>query len=274
VINFRDWPLARAEEFPDCFAIVTAKVKPERERNRDRRRREVWWQFTRPTLDLYAAIDGMERVIAVPRVTKSLAFAFVPTGYVYADRLVIIAYDDYGRFGVLASQLHACWVLSHSATLETRPTYNPTDCFETFPQPQLSEELAGIAQALDEHRRALMLARNDGLTRTYNCLHDADETAADIAELRRLHVELDHAVGAAYGWDDLDLDHGFHETPQGVRYTIGPVARVEVLDRLLELNHERYAAEVAAGLHAKKKVAKRKRNRVAVSDQTTLDGMS
>ena len=28
--------------------------------------------------------------------------------------------------------------------------------------------------------------------------------------------------------------------------------RAELLDRLLELNHERYAAEVAAGLHDKK----------------------
>src|SRR3712207_8080751 len=40
---------------------------------------------------------------------------------------------------------------------------------------------------------------------------------------------------------DVDLDHGFYDTRQGVRYTIGPAARQEILDRLLELNHERYA---------------------------------
>ena len=33
----------------------------------------------------------------------------------------------------------------------------------------------------------------------------------------------------------------------------GPSARQEILDRLLELNHERYTAEVAAGLHDKKR---------------------
>jgi hypothetical protein len=59
--------------------------------------------------------------------------------------------------------------------------------------------------------------------------------------------------GAAYGWGDLDLGHGFHETAQGLRYTISEAARRQVLGRLLELNHARYAEEVAAGLHEKKK---------------------
>ena len=98
-----------------------------------------------------------------------------------------------------------------------------------------------------------MLARQEGLTTTYNRFHNPDERAADIARLRELHVEMDRAVAAAYGWDDLDLGHGFHETAQGVRFTINEAARREVLGRLLELNHQRYAEEVAAGLHEKGK---------------------
>lgn len=39
---------------------------------------------------------------------------------------------------------------------------------------------------------------------------------------------------------------------QGAPFTIAPDARKEVLRRLLKLNHERYAEEVAAGLHDKK----------------------
>ena len=70
-------------------------------------------------------------------------------------------------------------------------------------------------------------------------------------QLRALHKEMDEAVAIAYGWDDLVLGHGFHETKQGLRYTISEVARREVLGRLLKLNHERYAEEVAAGLHEK-----------------------
>src|SRR2546429_258421 len=62
---------------------------------------------------------------------------------------------------------------------------------------------------------------------------------------------MDEAVARAYGWDDLDLGHGFHETKQGLRYTISEEAKREVLGRLLKLNHERYAEDVAMGLHEK-----------------------
>jgi len=61
------------------------------------------------------------------------------------------------------------------------------------------------------------------------------------------------------------VDHGFHETAQGLRYTISQEARWEVLDRLLALNHERYAEEVAAGLHEKKKKAKRGKRKKATA---------
>jgi hypothetical protein len=111
-----------------------------------------------------------------------------------------------------------------------------------------------------------MLARQEGLTKTYNRFHDPAETSADMAELRRLHVEMDQAVATAYGWADLDLGHGFHTTKQGLRYTISEAARRTVLDRLLALNHERYAEEVRQGLHdkgAKKAAGKGKRGKQA-----------
>ncbi len=44
----------------------------------------------------------------------------------------------------------------------------------------------------------------------------------------------------------------FTLTKQGVRFTISEAARRDVLGRLLRLNHERYAEEVAQGLHDKK----------------------
>ena len=78
-----------------------------------------------------------------------------------------------------------------------------------------------------------MLANQEGLTKTYNHFHDPHEHSADIVKLRELHKEMDEAVAHAYGWDDLELEHGFHETKQGLRYTISEAARREVLDRLL-----------------------------------------
>ena len=87
---------------------------------------------------------------------------------------------------------------------------------------------------------------------------------------------MDNAVAAAYGWSDLALDHGFHQTKQGLRYTISEPARREVLGRLLTLNHARYAEEVAQGLHDKgaKKAgaAKGKRGTQGAAGQAALFG--
>lgn len=129
--------------------------------------------------------------------------------------------------------------------------YAPSDCFETFPFPESLDGLEAIGEEYHEHRRRIMLERQEGLTKTYNRFHSPAEEAADIARLRELHVAMDLAVRDAYGWSDLDLEHGFHQTKQGLRYTIGEAARREVLDRLLLLNHRRYAEEAALGLHDK-----------------------
>jgi hypothetical protein len=97
-----------------------------------------------------------------------------------------------------------------------------------------------------------MQGRNEGLTKAYNRCHDSDQTASDVRRLRELLVEMDRAVSAAYGWTGLDLQHGFHNTRQGLRFTISEKARQAVLERLLVLNHERYKEEVRRGLHEKK----------------------
>jgi hypothetical protein len=120
-----------------------------------------------------------------------------------------------------------------------------------FPFPHNLQNLDDIGERYHQHRQSIMLVRQEGLTKTYNRFHNPKETASDIAHLRNLHREMDEAVAAAYGWNDLALGHGFHETKQGLRYTISEEARREVLGRLLKLNHERYAEEVAQGLHDK-----------------------
>jgi len=183
----------------------------------------------------------------------------------------VFAYDDDAHFGLLSSGFHYWWAVTRASTMRTDIRYTPTDCFETFPQPDLTEAVGKAGGALDAHRRALMLERWEGLTKTYNRVHDPDERAEDIAELRRLHVELDHAVAAAYGWDDLPMDHDFHETRQGIRYTFSPATRTELLDRLLELNHQRAAAEAAAGVTRQRRGGARRRR--PADGQTSLEAL-
>lgn len=178
--------------------------------------------------------------------------AFASADQVFAHTVYVFAYEDDKHLGLLSSSVHYWWAIQRASTMRTDVRYTPTDCFETFPQPELTKAVAKTGAALDVYRRQLMLNRGEGLTATYNRVHNPKEEASDIAEMRRLHVELDHAVAEAYGWQDLDLDHDFWETRQGTRFTVGPEARVELLDRLLELNHARYEEEVRMGLHAKK----------------------
>jgi hypothetical protein len=120
-----------------------------------------------------------------------------------------------------------------------------------------------------------MFSRQEGLTKTYNRFHDPDEAVADIVRLRELHVEMDQAVAAAYGWDDLDLGHGLHQTKQGLRFTISEEARREVLGRLLALNHARYEEEERLGLHEKKgKATSRKGRNAGRAEALSLFGVT
>jgi hypothetical protein len=269
VINFRDWPLDRdsastdysgpvAADYPDCLAVVREKVKPERDRNNRRVRRERWWQFAERAPALYTTIAGTERVLVIAQTSRTQSPIFVRNGLVYDQKLVVFALPTDDAFALLASSVHYNWIIENGCTLRTDAVYTPSDCFETFIFPASNASLEAIGERYHIHRQSIMLSRHEGLTKTYNRFHDPGETAADIARLRELHVEMDHAVAAAYGWTDLDLGHGFHETKQGLRFTICEAVRREVLGRLLRLNHERYTEEVAQGLHKKGKSKSRK----------------
>lgn len=260
VINFRDWPLEKAMEYPDCFEIVERLVKPEREKNNRKVYRDRWWHYAEKRPELYATIAGLEEVLVVSLVTHHVAMAFVPANFVFAHRLAVFALPKRAALAVLQSNFHEPWARNYSSSLETRINYSPSDCFETFPFPPSIDALETIGERYHSHRGEIMAGRREGLTNTYNRFHSPHEVSYDIATLRALHVEMDHAVAAAYGWTDLDLGHGSHPTKRGIRYTISEVARRTVLDRLLALNHERYAAEQSAASAAPRpKTKSRKR---------------
>ena len=147
--------------------------------------------------------------------------------------------------------------------------YTPSDCFETFAFPESMVGLTTAGERYYKHRQQLMQDRQEGLTTVYTRFHNQANDDADISELRQLQIEMDHAVAESYDWKDLDLGHGFHPTKQGVRFTLAEEARRNVLDRLLKLNHERYAAEHAAGKHEKAK--KPKKSPKKVTAQVPLD---
>jgi hypothetical protein len=245
VINFHDWTLERASSYSACFRQVEKLVKPERSTNNRRQYRTWWWHYAEKRPELTRRIAEMDRVVAITRVSKAVMPTLVPSGQVISERIVVFASDDTGLLAMLSSAVHYWWFISNMTThgAAADPQYSPSRNFETLPLPMVSQDLRRLGDRLDLYRRDLMLARQAGLTATYNLVHGATCTDEDIAELRRIHVAIDEEVVRAYGWDDLVLDHDFYETRQGIRYTVGSVVRQEILDRLLELNHTRYAEE-------------------------------
>lgn len=270
IINFHSWPLHEAEKYPRAYDQVVREVKPDREKNGRKARRERWWQFAERAPGMESSIAALQHCIVIALTSKNVMPTRVPTGQVFSHMLGIFASDDHALLAVLSSAPHYWWAIDRSSTLETRIRYTPSDAFETLVRPQLTDRLRYAGTHLHEFRRELMIRRNIGLTATYNLVHDEACQDSDIVELRRIHEEIDNATIEAYGWHDLldetggtppadptyetvPLNHGFHETDQGTRYTIGLLARTEIIDRLRQLNHQAYADEVFLGLHKKPK---------------------
>lgn len=287
VINFHDWVLDEehedpkkpkgrpyAADYPECLKIIEDKVKPERKGLKDssdnRRFKKYWWRFGRTRPELHKAIAGRDRVLVTAAISPTTAFHFEPTNIVFAHKIIVFALDKDDELCILQSTIHREWAYNYSSTLgKTTLNYSPSDCFETFPFPESNNNLETIGETYYNHRQFIMQTRQEGLTKTYNRFHEPIETSEDIIKLRQLHVEMDYAVAQAYGWEDLlegkGLNHDFHETKQGLRYTISEPIRREILDRLLQLNFDRYAEEVAQGLHDKKKGKSKKKKKASNS---------
>jgi hypothetical protein len=184
--------------------------------------------------------EGIARVIAIPHVSKTMRPVFLPANAVYQDKLFVFVRDDDAFFGFLTSSFHWLWAAKRCTTMRTDPTYNPSQIFMTLARPRLTVLIARVGGALDGHRREMMLARQEGLTDTYNRVFDAAESSMDVVRLRELHQELDRAVADAYGWSDLQLDHGLNQTERfGVRWLPCPAVQQEIVRRLLALNLQR-----------------------------------
>jgi hypothetical protein len=102
--------------------------------------------------------------------------------------------------GILTSSTHGAWAHSEKSTLEDRPRYTPTSCFETFPWPQpdaaIRGEIGEIAKDLIDRRQAICVENEIGLTDLYNRV---DEGAW--SEIAEFHRRLDEAVADAFGWE-------------------------------------------------------------------------
>lgn len=249
-----------AEEWPDLLKIILDRVKSGRDAQKRDAIRNRWWQFADKRPGLYKKIAGIKFVLVHnAAATAHHAIARLPTGMIYSHKLVVFAFQEFSAFCVLQSRIHELWNRFAGSTYGEGLTYNPSDVFETFPFPvgyKIDHVLEEAGQIYHDHRAALLVEADEGMTKTYNRFHDSAERRPAIARLREQHGAMDRAVLRSYGWEDLadtlqpefltpetEEDHSY----QG-RYFWPAEQRYLVLSRLLALNAQRHADEVAVGI--------------------------
>jgi hypothetical protein len=204
------------QRFPEVFQWVLDRVKPERDQNNRAGYRENWWVFGEPRGNFRPALDGLRRYIATVETAKHRFLVFLDATILPDNKLIALAFDDAYFLGVLSSRMHVVWALASGSTLEDRPVYVKTTCFEKFPFPNASAahqaRIRELGEALDAHRKRRQ-SQHPKLTLTdiYNVveklragtsLDDEEQVTHEqglVSILRQLHDDLDAAVAAAYG---------------------------------------------------------------------------
>ena len=262
-----DYPSRVAADFPDLLDIVREKVKPEREKQNRECRKKFWWHFAEKTASLYHAIGrgasfakhpegwtdkSLRRILAITLHTKYFQPRFVNNDCVSSHALAIFSRVDYASYCILVSSIMQEWVWKYGSSIGTGLRFTPSDCYETFPFPaNIPQTMTQMGELYDRIGSEIMSRNNIGLTNLYNSFHNPENKDSKLEELRQLQKQIDEAVRDAYGWNDIDLEHGFHAVSylpdnDNIRYTISEPARIEILRRLAQLNRQRWQEEQEA----------------------------
>lgn len=249
------------DRWPELMSIVEEKVRPERKRQKRKALSDRWWQYGEKRPALTAAISKLDRVLVCALHSKDLSFVSLPSRAIFSHALAVFPLETHAAFCALQARPHEVWARFFGSTLEDRLRYTPSDCFETFPFPEGWRDDPALEQpgrAYYDFRAQLMVRDSEGLTKTYNRFHDPEERDPDVARLRELHADMDRAVLASYGWDDVPtecefiLDHEDEGENSGrrkkpYRYRWPDEISDEVLARLIELNRARAEEEELTG---------------------------
>lgn len=248
-VDFKDWPLERAASYPEPFEWIQGDLYKHRQTLvRKPKLQARWWVYESRAVGLFAAIADMERVPVIALTSKSVMPMMVSSKQIFSHAVGVFATEDPADFAFLSSAVHQTWAIRSGSGMRNDPRYTPSDVFETLPRPQPSSALRKLGTVLENERGDIMQRRQVGITALYNWVNSpATLKDADICRLREIHVQVDEAVMDAYGWTDINLDHGFHSYREMERFTVCPAARIEILDRLLEENHRRTALEAQNG---------------------------
>ncbi len=257
------------DRFPAAYQWILERVKPQRDQDKRESRRKNWWLFAESVPKFRKAVAGLPRYIGTAETAKHRMFSFIDADILPDQKVRVIVHDDAYVLGVLSSCVHLLWADAAGSTLEDRPVYNNTRCFEPFPFPCPGADRTSSLRAKSEQLDSLRKSQQSDhtaltLTGMYNVLEKlrSGEPLTDkeriihehglVSVLRQLHDEIDAAVLDAYGWSDLlpllRVAHGNDAPSEDQTRDDAKRAFDEaILERLVALNAER-AAEEARGL--------------------------
>ncbi len=278
IIDFHNLTKEQAYlNYPSLYQRIIELVKPSREQNNRKCRRENWWLFGENAPKLRSAISTIRKFIVTPDTSKFKPFVLVESKVLPDVQLYSIVSDDTWILGVLESSVHQYWLLKIAPRMGKGNDirWKPSKVFDPFPfpdpTPEQKQKIRELGDRLDSHRKQVQAAHPDiTITGMYNLLEklragepftDADRAynnRALVSTLKQIHDDLDTAVFAAYGWQDL----------------VGkPTAEITetILERLVALNAER-AAEERNG-HIRWLRPEYQAPEQVQSTQTTLEGI-
>lgn len=258
VIAFGDRSLEQAKVYKTCWDIVLKKVKPARDAITKQIHEECFWKFWDKRSKQFEEISDNLQYLVKARDSTEWAFAYVSRECVVSSKIIIFKDTSLWRFACLQSGVHKVWCENGASTIGQAITYNPTIGLEFFPFPNSYDGLETVAKRYLECRANSMKILEVGMNDLYRLTHSESASNLEVQTFRDSIVDLDQAMINSYDWKDLDLGHGFHEVPYlpanaRVRFTMSESARIEVLRRLSELNHEYYKEGISVGWHANAK---------------------
>lgn len=130
-----EMPVGDAALFDAPFTYASGTIKPVRDQNSLEALRRDWWRLWRPRPEMRHRIDHLSRYMVTLEVSKHRVFCWLMPPVLPDKNLVVVARADDTTFGVLHSRFHELWSLRVGTSLEDRPRYTPSTCFETFPFP-------------------------------------------------------------------------------------------------------------------------------------------
>ena len=243
IIDMRELSEKDAKVFSQCWKVIERRVKPERmEEDAIKYPRMVnqWWQHWNPRPDLYLKMSTLDFVVVIPRVSKFQIPAIVDSKQVLVSALSVAPVASFSFFALVSSWMHRSWAQWWGSGLQDRFRYSITDCFDTFPFCDQSNELEKLGAELDQFQREVAKNRNLGLTKIYNMVNSRLCEDADIDSLRVLHEKVDREVVKTFG---LKIEIGEYELAefQGLLQWGPPSSqRIEILQLLLAENQRQH----------------------------------